>query len=170
MPRKNASRSRLTSIEDSPRILRKCQIEKLVVLGIVEGVDTVNRGESAKGREFAGRKTGGWSGGSGGRYGGSQRDALGKGVEGLLEFGILLDESLDLGDGVQDSGVILAAEGPPDLGERGVGELAGEVHGDLAREGDPPGAVLGPHVRHPDAEELGRFSLNVLDGDDLLVV
>ena len=86
----------------------------------------------------------------------------------LLEFGIFLEQALDLVDGVQDGGVVLAAEGAADLGERGVGELAGEVHRDLAGEGDGLGAVLGPHVGELDAEELGRLPLDVLDGDDLL--
>jgi len=42
---------------------------------------------------------------------------------------------LELGDGVQHGGVILAAEGSTDITERGMGELTREVHGDLTREG-----------------------------------
>ena len=47
-------------------------------------------------------------------------------------------------DRVQDGGVVLAAEGAADLGQGGVGELAGEVHGHLPREGDGLGARSSP--------------------------
>src|SRR5712671_985784 len=66
--------------------------------------------------------------------------------------------------------MVLAAERPPYLGERGVGELAGEVHRDLPGEGDRLGPVLGAHVAELDPEELGDFPLDMLDRDDLLVL
>src|SRR6266436_6118686 len=86
--------------------------------------------------------------------GGSQGNPLGERVDGLLELGIFLDQGLELGDGVDDRRVVFAAEGATDVAERGVGELAREVHGDLTREGDLLGTVLGAHVRELDAEEL----------------
>ena len=78
----------------------------------------------------------------------------------FLNLGSSCEQSLDLLDGVQNGGVILAAEGAADFGEGGVGELAGEVHGDLARERDGLGAVLGAHVGELDAEEVGRLALD----------
>ena len=99
---------------------------------------------------------------------GSQRDGLGKGVEGLLEFWIVLEEGADLGDCMEDGGMVLAAKRSADFGEGSMGELASEVHGDLTRESHRLGAVFGAHVGELDAEELGRLPLDVLDGDDLL--
>jgi len=65
--------------------------------------------------------------------------------------------------------VVLSAEGASDLGERGVGELACEVHRDLARERDGLGAALGLQIRDLDSEEVADLSLDLLDRDDLLV-
>ena len=48
---------------------------------------------------------------------GSQGEALGDAVDGLLEFGILVEEVLYFLDGVEDGGVVLAAEGAADFGE-----------------------------------------------------
>src|SRR5438046_1111817 len=72
--------------------------------------------------------------------------------EGLAALGDLVT---DLLVGVHDRGVVAAAEGLPDAREGQVGQLAAEVHGDLAR--------LGVRLRLPrpaelvdrDAEELG---------------
>src|SRR5713226_9529896 len=100
--------------------------------------------------------------------GGSQADPLDERVDCLLELGILLDQGLQFGDGVEDGSMVLPAEGTADIAQRGVGELAGEIHGDLPWEGHGLGAILRPHVRELDAEDLGDFSLNVLDRDDLL--
>src|SRR3990172_12345963 len=84
--------------------------------------------------------------------GGSQGNPLGERVDGLLELRVFLNEELQLGDSVDDRRVILAAEGAADVTERRVGELTREGHGDLAREGDRLGAVLGAHVGELDAE------------------
>ena len=64
--------------------------------------------------------------------------------------------------------MVLAAEGAADFGEGRVRQLAGEVHGDLARECDGLGTALGAHVGELDAEEVGHLSLDLLDGDDFL--
>ena len=64
--------------------------------------------------------------------------------------------------------MILAAEGAADLGERGVGELAREVHRDLAREGDGLRPVLGLEIRDLDPEEVADLPLDLVDRDDLL--
>jgi hypothetical protein len=56
----------------------------------------------------------------------------------------------------------LAPRARPDLGERGVGQLASEVHRDRPGEGCL-GAVPSPHVTELDAEELGDLPLDVLD-------
>jgi hypothetical protein len=64
-------------------------------------------------------------------------------------------------------GVVLAAEGSADLGKGGVSEVAGEVHRDLAGEGDGLGAVLCAHVGELNGEELAHLALDVFDRDDL---
>src|SRR5262245_60097816 len=48
-------------------------------------------------------------------------------IDGLAELGVFLEEGLDLVDGVEDGGVVLAAEAAADVGERVAGELAAEV-------------------------------------------
>src|SRR5215813_7403112 len=100
--------------------------------------------------------------------GGSQRYPLGQRVDSLLELRVLLDHRLELGDRVEDGGMVLAAEGAPDVTQRRVGELAREIHRDLTGEGHRFGPVLGAHVGELDAEELGRLALDMLDGDDPL--
>ena len=52
------------------------------------------------------------------------------------EGGIFQDASLDLADRVDDGGVVSAVEGGGDLREGEIGELAAEVHGELAGTGD----------------------------------
>src|SRR5215470_4058037 len=102
--------------------------------------------------------------------GGSQRYPLGQRVDSLLELRVLLDHRLELGDRVEDGGMVLAAERAPDVTQRRVGELARKIHGDLTGEGYRFGPVLGPHVGELDAEELSRLALDVLDGDDPLLL
>ncbi len=67
--------------------------------------------------------------------------------------------------GVEDGAVVAAAEGVADFAEGGFGELAGEVHGDLAGEGDVGGAAFAGHVREADVEVLGDAGLDLIDGD-----
>src|SRR3954471_1568053 len=54
-------------------------------------------------------------------------------VEGLAVF---LQQARDLVDAVQHRRVVAAAELGADLGQRRVGQLAAQVHGDVARVGD----------------------------------
>ena len=56
--------------------------------------------------------------------------------------------------GVDNCGVV-AAEAAADLGEADVGQLAREVHGDLAGEGDLGAAVAGEQAVAGEAEGLG---------------
>src|ERR1700675_1099680 len=99
---------------------------------------------------------------------GSQGNPLGERVDGLLELWVFLDQELKLGDRVDDRRMVFTAEGAPDIAERRVSQLAREVHGDLARERNRLGAVLGAHVRELDPEELSDLPLDVLHGDDAL--
>src|SRR5215510_4157842 len=110
----------------------------------------------------------GQAAGKPGDGGGSQRYPLGQRVDSLLELRVLLDHRLKLGDRVEHRGVVLAAEGAADVAQGSVSELTREIHGDLAGEGHRLGPVLGAHVGELDAEELCRFALDVLDGDDAL--
>src|SRR5438876_9384896 len=50
-------------------------------------------------------------------------------VDRLLELGVLLQDGLDLLDGVEDGGVVLAPEAAADVRVGMAGELAGEIHG-----------------------------------------
>src|SRR6266508_3278837 len=54
----------------------------------------------------------------------------------VVHIPILTDEPRDLGVRVHDGGVVAPAELLSDLRQRRVGELTGEVHGDLARVDD----------------------------------
>ncbi len=92
------------------------------------------------------------------------RNAPNQGIDGVLERGILLDERLDLGDGVKHRGVILAPERPSNFAERRVRELPSQIHGNLTRKGHGPSPVVAPDVRELDAEELGGLRLDVVDG------
>src|SRR5215467_14868016 len=112
----------------------------------------------------------GQAAGKPGDGGGSQRYPLGQRVDSLLELRVLLDHRLELGDRVEDGGMVFAPERAPDVTQRRVGELAREIHSDLAGEGDRFGPVLGAHVGELDAEELCRLALDVLDGDDSLLL
>src|SRR2546425_7749598 len=62
---------------------------------------------------------------------------------GLVERGIFPHQRLDLIDGMEHGRVVLATEGPADLGERGVGEVARQIHSDLTGKGHRLGAILG---------------------------
>src|SRR5512138_1959697 len=56
----------------------------------------------------------------------------------LFEFRVGPEGGFDLVEGVDDRGVVAPAELPPDIGQRQAGELAAEVHGQVA--GDDEGA------------------------------
>src|ERR671917_391426 len=63
------------------------------------------------------------------------------------DIAVAVDEVSYLRGGVHDGGVIPPAEGLPYLGQRFIGELSGEVHGDLAGVGESFGAALANEVR-----------------------
>ena len=64
----------------------------------------------------------------------------------------VLELALDLVDGVDDGGVVTAAEARADLRQRGLGEIARQVHGDLARVGDLLRAAVAAQVVDVQAE------------------
>src|SRR6266480_7883581 len=74
------------------------------------------------------------------------------------EARILECPALHLADGVHDGGVIAAVEGVGDGGEREVGELSRQVHGELASPGDGGGAGGGEDRLDAEAE-AGRNGL-----------
>src|SRR5712692_3592951 len=69
---------------------------------------------------------------------------------------------------MQDSRMVLAAEGTADVGERSVRELPRKIHRDLTRKGHGFRAVLGLQVGERDAEEFRDLALDQLDREDLL--
>src|SRR5918993_4355322 len=102
----------------------------------------------------------------------------GKGLRSSLAFDLLcyfvylgeyiavaVDKVGYLRGSVHDGGVVPAAEGLPYLGQRFIGELSGEVHGDLAGVGEPFGAALADEVRLRHAEVPTYLELDELYGD-----
>src|SRR5713226_10482230 len=65
--------------------------------------------------------------------------------------------------GVQDGGVVATAELPAEGRKRGVGELAGQIHGDLARPSDARGAAAREQLLERDVEGRAAGKLNVTD-------
>ncbi len=63
---------------------------------------------------------------------------------------------------------VAAAEGLADLLQGMAGEVAREVHGDLARERDGVGPALAGHVGMPDLVMVGDALLNALDVEPVL--
>ena len=68
-------------------------------------------------------------------------ERLQKFIDDCVERGIVLAFVFDFSDGVNDGRVMLAAKALPDLGERGVGEVLTEIHGNLSWKSDRPGVV-----------------------------
>src|SRR3954452_19918493 len=66
--------------------------------------------------------------------------------------------------GVHDGRVVAPTEAPADLGERELGRLAREVHGDLAGPDQARGAAGGEQLAAGDAEGLADRVLDRLDG------
>ena len=64
---------------------------------------------------------------------------------------------------------VVASEGLPDLGQRQVGELAAQVHGDLAGLDDVVAALRGTHLLDRDAEVDGALAHDEADGDLVVV-
>src|SRR5829696_3544810 len=67
-------------------------------------------------------------------------------LDGPREACVLEGAALDLADGVHDGGVVAAVEGFGDRWKREVGELAGQIHGELASSGNGGGAGGGEDV------------------------
>ena len=65
--------------------------------------------------------------------------------------------------------VVAAAEARADLRQRGLGEVAREVHGDVPRVGHVLGAAVAAQVVDVQAELAGDLGLHHLDGDRVLV-
>src|SRR6185312_14832396 len=81
----------------------------------------------------------------------------------LLEHVVLDAQRLDAAAGMQHRGVVAAAEAPADFGQRACRELARQVHRDLPRPGDAPGALRRLEVAHVELVVLGGLALDVLD-------
>lgn len=96
-------------------------------------------------------------------------DALDEVFDDLMKLGVLLALFGDLVVGVQDGRMVTAAEEVADLRQRGVGELAAEVHGNLARERDAARAFLGMEVLDADLEVGGDNLLDDLERDLFLM-
>ena len=77
---------------------------------------------------------------------------------------------IDFMDRVQDRGVVLSAELPPDLRERRQGQFLREIHGDLPRVGHAAAVVLGFQLRQAQAKLLANHPLDVFDGDSPLLL
>src|ERR1035441_4566672 len=82
-------------------------------------------------------------------------------LAGLL---VRVDSGRGASAGVQDRGVVASTEVPSDGGQRFAGELACEVHGELARPCDPRGAGAGGELLGREVEELTGGALDVGDG------
>src|SRR6266511_4820148 len=78
----------------------------------------------------------------------------------VVDRSVLTDEPGDFGRGVDDRGVVATAEFPADLGQRGVGELAREIHRDLARVDDVLRAPVAAELVHRQLEALGNELLD----------
>ena len=86
-------------------------------------------------------------------------------IEGLALF---LHELRDLLVRVHNRRVV-ASESLSDLGQGQVGELAAQIHGDLAGFDDVVAALLGTHLFNGDAEVDGTLAHDEADGDLIVV-
>ena len=83
----------------------------------------------------------------------------------MVEFRLLGAGVGDLAHGVQYRGVVAATEQITDFRQAFLGQLLGQVHGDLARQGDIGGPAFRIHVGHLDLVEVRHGLLDVLDRD-----
>ncbi len=72
---------------------------------------------------------------------------------------------VDLGNGVHNRRVVLAAELTADFRERSFGELFCQIHRDLARHYDLPRVILLLQLGDTHAELLGDSSLDCFNRD-----
>src|SRR5829696_4211135 len=82
-------------------------------------------------------------------------------LDGPREACVLEGAALDLADGVHDGGVVAAVEGFGDRWKREVGELAGQIHGELASSGNGGAAGGGEDVVYAQAESSGHRFLDL---------
>src|SRR5712691_10093495 len=87
-------------------------------------------------------RTGSWSAPARSTESAHLFDACGQLLHQVVHRAVLADQTRDLGRGVDDGGVVAAAEFLADLRERRVGQLAREVHRDLARVDDVMRALV----------------------------
>ena len=85
-------------------------------------------------------------------------DASDEFLDGIIELDIFVAFFGDLVVGMDDRGMIPAAKAAADLGQRGVGELAAEIHGNLPGEGKVARPFLGKKIIDIDLE-VGRDDL-----------
>src|SRR6186997_782570 len=81
----------------------------------------------------------------------------------LGERHVVADQALDLSHGVEDRGVVAAAEPPADLRQRAQGQCLGEIHRHLARPHHIGGAARGQEVGAAHVVLPRDDPLNVLD-------
>src|SRR3712207_4228745 len=92
-------------------------------------------------------------------------DLVGYFVDLVKDVAVAVYEVGDLGGRVHHGRVVAATEGAADLGQRLVGELAAQVHGDLPRVGERLRAARPYEVGLLDAEVAADFVLDELDRD-----
>src|SRR5438445_232540 len=81
--------------------------------------------------------------------------ALGEALGGVVSADVGGDPLGGAADGVEDGGVVTISELPTDGGERSVGQLPREVHGELARPGDARGTAGRDEIVEGEAERVG---------------
>src|SRR5579884_2405663 len=92
-------------------------------------------------------------------------EAVHKALDAGGEVGVLRERAFDPLAGVHDGRVVAAPELLADAGQGRVRQLAGQVHRDLAGEGDPLGSPLGLHLVDADPKELRHGPLDRGDRD-----
>src|SRR3989304_7756802 len=95
--------------------------------------------------------------------------ALSQRFDCVRELGVFLEKRMDLFNGVKDRRVILPAEGSSDLSERGVSELAGEIHSHLSGKGDCLGSIPRFEICGLKGIVLGDLTLDMVDADDFFL-
>ena len=80
--------------------------------------------------------------------------------------GVLLHHVVHGLAGVDNGAVVAATERVADLLKGVLGERAGDIHRDLAGNGDVVGPALAGHVAVADLEVIGHALLDRLDGKD----
>src|SRR3712207_2370205 len=90
-------------------------------------------------------------------------DPRGELLDKVVDRTVLLDQLRDLGGGVDDRRVVAPTELLADLGKRAVGELATEVHRDLAGVDDRLRAPVSREFLQADPEALDHRLLDPLD-------